>query len=374
MEKRVCTFCIGDDDLKAWIKLQAGPSRCDYCSNRRSPTVTISKLCKHMESCLPNYWGLAVEQLPYNTREGGYLGTTYDTQDIIFDEIGLHLPRDDSGKLHEAIAWSLSDEIWCDYEWMRLDEDEAMISSWDRFCEVVKHERRFFFQSSIEDSEESFSPESILGTIAAFSQTHGLLVELDAGTKLYRARPNFNKRNPVAADFGPPPKDVSQSNRMNPAGISMFYGALDSKTAVREVKSQSAKVGCFTTARPLRVLDLTRLPKEPGCFSPSGRRRTMELSFLNHFATNIMQPVERDDRVHTEYVPSQVVTEFLRDFDYEEGKIDGIMYGSVVSPKRKNVVLFIDTLTPKTSIYMHTPLPMISFIQSKRVNLAEGKK
>jgi len=39
-------------------------------------------------------------------------------------------------------------------------------------------------------------------------------------------------------------------------------------------------------------------------------------------------------------LPSQVVTEFLRDYDFAGGKIDGIRYPSAVAKKGVNVVLF----------------------------------
>lgn len=72
-----------------------------------------------------------------------------------------------------------------------------------------------------------------------------------------------------------------------------------------------------------------------------------------------MQPVARDDRIHTDYVPSQVVTEFLREHKFEAGSLDGIMYGSVAAPGKRNLVLFLDTLEPPGKIWGNTPaLPL----------------
>ena len=37
------------------------------------------------------------------------------------------------------------------------------------------------------------------------------------------------------------------------------------------------------------------------------------LLFMNKFLHDFSSPIERDDRIHIEYVPTQVITEYLRD-------------------------------------------------------------
>ncbi|WP_274923594.1 HEPN-associated N-terminal domain-containing protein [Pseudomonas aeruginosa] len=355
---RVCTRCIGDDDLKQWMRKQGGPRGCDYCNTSYAPTVELQDLCDYIESCICQYWGRAVEQLPYESREGGYQGRTWDTYEVIFDEMELDLPLDTKDSLRYAIAEGVGDELWCDYDWLSLDQDVAMISGWSRFCNVVKHKRRFFFQEQDYDPEDrdSYSPLAILHAIAVYSERHHLIKTIRPSTRLYRARDDLKHPRYPANEFGPPPYNVCQSNRMNPAGVPMFYASFDRSTAVKEVKQERAALGRFTTTHPLRVLDLTQLPPEPGYFADTERDSAMQLSFLNHFAAKIMQPVARDNLVHVEYVPSQIVTEFLRDYLFNGGNLDGVLYGSVASPGRKNVVLFVDTLNaiaPPPTIGIH---------------------
>ena len=358
---RVCTRCIGDNDLKSWIRAKGGSRGCDYCRTSYAPTVELSELCEHIEFCICQYWGRAVDQLPYESAEGGYQGRTWDTYDIVFDKMCLDLPLDQKDSLRYAIVGGVGDEIWCDYDWLSLDEDVAMISSWARFCEVVKHKRRFFFQDQGYDPEDrdSHSPLAILHTIATYSEKQQLIKTISPGTKLYRARDDLVHPKHSADAFGPPPTYVCQNNRMNPAGVPMFYAAFKRSTAVKEVKATKAALGRFTTTQHLRVLDLTQLPPEPGYFADTRRDSAMQLSFLNHFANEIMQPVGRDQLVHVEYVPSQIVTEFLRDYPFEGGSIDGVLYNSVASPGAKNVVLFIDTLnTPSPSASLNGLSPL----------------
>lgn len=372
MEK-VCSRCFGDPDIKQWISEQEGRRGCDFCGGYTSPTARINDLCKWLEEALSRYYGRAVDQLPWNSREGGYQGRTWSTEELLFDRVGLDLPLDYNGELQQAIAYPLSDEIWCDHDCSVLDEDQAMRFAWDSFCTVIKHERRFFFHHIGEDdrSPDAFSSLGILTAIAQLAEALDLVRIQQPGLRLYRARPGFDGRSPSAKDFGPPPRHVCQSNRMNPAGVPMFYGALDPRTAVKEVKEQESRVGYFQVTEPLFLLDLSKIPPVPGFFSDEPLRRRLHLSFLHYFANEIMQPVARDDRVHTEYVPSQVVTEFLREHEFEAGRLDGVMYGSVASPGKRNVVLFLEDLEPEQSYYKKIRVPL-NFLRAKNVKLPDA--
>ena len=76
-------------------------------------------------------------------------------------------------------------------------------------------------------------------------------------------------------------------------------------------------------------------------FSDVSRTQALTLRFLHNFAADIMQPVDRDQRVHIDYLPSQVVTEFIRDFPFNTGAVDGIAYGSTIHRRGWNVALFL---------------------------------
>lgn len=343
MIKRVCSSCFSDHDLRERIRDIGGPRGCDACGTYHSPTSTITEVCKHIESCLRKYWGFAVDQLPYVTAEGGYQGATWDTYDLLLEQIGIDLPRDSGDQLLYALIHGITEEIWCDYDWGALDEDVALQTSWERFCETVKHERRFFFQAIGNSSRDSFSPEDLLKSIANISDNIGLIQEIPSGTKLWRARVDLPiHAKASASDYGPPPANLAlQSNRMNPPGIPMLYLASTATTAIREARATRAHVGRWITERDLRVLDLRKLPDVPGIFSDATRFDRLSLRFLHHFKDDIMRPVARDNRTHIDYLPSQVVTEFIRDFDFGDGTLHGIAYGSTVSAGW-NLSLFAD--------------------------------
>lgn len=272
---------------------------------------------------------------------------TWDTSEVLFDEMDLVLPRDRRRELAYALIGELPDELWCDYDWLTLDDDVALRGSWEEFCENVKHSRRFFFHNlggGGEDDRDSFSAVSLLRVIAILSQTMGLIRDLPVNTILWRARTDIAPHARTSAkDFGPPPKEVArQSNRMNPPGIPMMYVASSTKTALLEARADAAKVGKWRTIQPAKFLDLRKLPEVPGPFSEASRDDTLGIKFLRHFAREIMLPVARDDRVHIEYLPSQVVTEYLRDFEFDGGILSGIAYPSTVHPAGWNLALFAD--------------------------------
>jgi hypothetical protein len=106
---------------------------------------------------------------------------------------------------------------------------------------------------------------------------------------------------------------------MSPAGISMFYGALNEETALQETcvrhdgKPAEATIATFELVEDLYVLNLTALPEYPSVFgSDEANLDRPTVHFVHSFVRDFTQAVEKDGREHIEYVPSQVVTEYVR--------------------------------------------------------------
>ncbi len=341
----VCARCFSDRDLIKMIRDHAGPRGCHFCERRDAPTMPFDDVVAFILERIETFYGRAGDQLPYESREGGYQAWHIDSYDVIRDEIELDLPRDASDDLFRAIVDGIGDEVWCAYDWLTLEPDDSLRFSWDRFCQIVKHSRRFFFHD-IGKSEgrdpDSRSPFQLLGNVCHHAEDAGLVLTIPEGLKLFRAR-SRKPRHPLTSpkDLGPPPDHLAtQSNRMNPPGISMFYGADRQGLAVAEIRNSMASVGCFATRRPIRILDLAHLPEIPGFFSTAYRMDRLVLSFLADFADIIIEPVDRTDRVNVDYIPTQVFTEFIRDFEFAGGKIDGLRYRSATGEKGTNYVLF----------------------------------
>src|SRR6266545_2451921 len=239
-----CAKCIREEDLERWIREQDGPRGCDFCGRKDAPTAKFEELAAYMRECLEKVWGYAVEQLPYESAEGGYQGQTWDTYDLLYDECQIDLPRE-TRHVRYQLATEVSDQVWCDYDWLRLDDDDVLRMSWEQFCEVVKHERRFFFGQIKQDADgELVVPGRLLERLAQLCVDFGLIKRLEPGTQVFRARFSADRVLRTPADMGPPPPDAAvQSNRMNPPGVPMLYAAESRRTALLEVRAPQAYVG-----------------------------------------------------------------------------------------------------------------------------------
>ena len=345
-DARVCSRCFSDDDLTARIRSIGSRGRCSYCDRSTKYSAGLSEVAEFVENRIRTFYGTAVDQLPYIGREGGYQGPHWDTYELLFDEIGLGIeaPRHDA--LMHGLVGEIGDETWAEHDWTALELDDSLLHSWREFREITTGQRRFFFHARGGDDShpDDRSVGAFLVEMAAFIDRLGLIRAVETGRSYFRVRnqedPPFE---PSAATLGPPPARVClQSNRMNPPGIPMFYGAEDAPTAIEEARADRPVVGRFETVRPLRLLDLAGLPPVPGFFSDASRDRRLGLAFFHRLSVEMAAPVERNDRVNVDYIPTQIVTEFLRDHAFRGGHLDGIRYVSPVRNGGANVVLFAD--------------------------------
>jgi hypothetical protein len=171
------------------------------------------------------------------------------------------------------------------------------------------------------------------------------------GSVVFRARSQpAGTVHGTAGSLGPPPlAHAIQTNRMSPAGVVMTYAAEDSETALAETarKPGMFAVGKFVIDRDLLILDLTRLPEAPSEFAELPDSLEYDprprLNFLHAISREISRPIAGDNHVHVEYVPTQVVTEYVRTvFRVDGRKADGIRYASSRGNVATAVVLFAD--------------------------------
>jgi hypothetical protein len=165
---------------------------------------------------------------------------------------------------------------------------------------------------------------------------------------IYRARPICEDKPLTFDEISSPPDEYAKQNRMSPAGVSMFYGTFDEETARRECTPQTGHdgkgrflIGQFKQNRSLQLIDLTALPRTS--FWHQKRETREALAFMRIFHKEITKRIKSDDRIHTEYIPSQVFTEYLRYVFKLEGEIsvDGMIYNSSVN-ERHCIVLFFN--------------------------------
>ncbi len=311
----------------------------------------VDEVGEFINRCLRQEYGDAGDELPWDGEEKEYFGSNWDSWVLLTEVIELDLPNDQSSTLLNELVGYLDDTTWCDRNGLGLTDREYAQYNWAYFCDVVMRQRRFFFLDIGPNpyEPEVYDPGHVLRDIFDFASEAGLFKELATGTHLYRSRwEGPDARFETPQDLGPPPEEkATQANRMSAPGIVMFYACDDIDTALLEVAQEpgSFAVGCWRTLRPVSVLDLTDIPVIPGLFERDPEvgqdvsRRA--LTFLHHIADQISRPITRDDRVHVEYVPTQVVTEFLRARVRWRGRaIDGVKYESAAHPGHASYVLF----------------------------------
>ena len=357
--KFACAGCCFDDEhLKNFVTDKSVPNGiCSYC--RAKPAMPVDVLFEAIKDCLSREWldpgvyalhgkvpdlGSHVPDIPDGVSPGFDYGG-YFTGYHLPEEVGLCSHNDEfCDDFREAFAdtqWSRSSHS----PWFPAKEAILRFEEWSRFRRIVMHERRYFFASGRTELG------GMLFQIGASAHSIGLFRAVNAEEALYRVRVGEFKDE--LEMLAPPPEKSVFPNRMSPAGVPMFYGAFDADTAIRETCGQrkdfrgdtAVTIARFHPKRALVVLDLTEFPEVPSPFAPNGPEHRLAISFLRMFAKDAAKPVDKDGGQHIEYVPTQIFTEFLREFggqDHRFPKVDGIVYASAKNAGGKACVLFPD--------------------------------
>lgn len=374
-EQSVCGRCIEEDSLAIYINGHASVRRCSFCSRRSSKrfiAMPLNELLDHICERIECEYEDAAEGVGYESAEGGYLLPTM-TSDEVLEEVGLAV---DNERLFTALVRGLPDKAWVRCSPYSLPPEDALRLSWSEFVRLIKHKVRYllFPSEPDDDRSEATKPADMLDQLGEIFVESQLLSPLKKGTRLFRIRCHKAGQAPQnnLKELGSPPVECTlYSNRMSPAGMSMFYAALDEATALAETTNvrlstsnsvpeepSEATIGTFELTKDLVVLNLVNLPPVPSVFDEDEAKwNRPSLLFLHHFVRDFAQPVEKDGREHVDYVPSQVVTEYVRYRLAEKaGKpINGILYRSARKKNGRGCVLFVEHEDCVEDSLFHTP-------------------
>jgi len=146
----VCSECLGDHGLARLVEDSASELDCDFCGQESETdpiAVPVDDVVSYMEECISREYEDPANSVGWCSEEGGWLGVTvFDTEELLSDELGLELPKDDGGKLLDTLCEGLGGVT---RQWVRIDPygippEDVYTWSWDRFSRLVKHDRRFF--------------------------------------------------------------------------------------------------------------------------------------------------------------------------------------------------------------------------------------
>ena len=349
--RNVCDRCVTDSLLKRALHIESDEGRCcSYCG--AGGAADISVLLNEVGDAIMADYADPVEELSYISREGGYQGEVYVGSDILA-ELDLWTTCDG---LYADVEEAFCDSYWCKRHYFSLDQYDVLRFGWEGFAKAVKHQTRYLlFDDSTDDLDASdpVPPSRVLTTIGQLFRDVDLFTDLPKGTKLVRVRVVDEDENPSTfEDLGPPPEQLAAQNRMSPAGIPMFYASFDELTSVLETYDPDLSEGqyrrkklvlaTFESVRDLRMLDHRRVPDLPSPFDAGRTLQRKKIRFLRDFVEDFSKPIKRDGRENFDYVPTQIVTEYVRHLlvDNDDCRIDGVLYPSAANPGQTAVVVF----------------------------------
>jgi hypothetical protein len=332
-DKLICPNCVGDDYLKAIVASAAADGQeCSFCN--ATPAAEFDAFMEAFMVGINNLFEQADNAgMPW---DGGYVFTTYNWYELP-DEFGWVTAGEHADKVLEELGDRLAEKTYASRWWTTIEPDEAFSIAWKDFKEQIMHRTRFVFWATKVDADQykgsgEVSVAGILQDIGALLVRFELITPLPTGTLTYRARGHTQADDSQgwrATDLGTNlPENSTNSTRMSPAGIPLFYGADDTDTTLAEVAAADPRefftVGQFATTAPITVIDLTNVPAVPSIFDPELGRWHRELIFLNELVEELRQPVD-PARSNLDYVPTQAFCEyFLRAFKVEDPVINGL--------------------------------------------------
>ena len=351
-DMNICASCIQEDFISKYIEENGNKSECGFCCKKRK-VMKFAEVVELIQDGIEYIYDDPVNGLGWidgNWVEG--TSSVIDTYDLLVDEFGIG-----GSPAFDALLNSLPMNQWCKKDFYGPDESDEKYFTWEYFTRQVKYKTRFFFIQDTHkmDQYSSFKkPYEILSELYRIFEDLVMFRDLNRGTTIYRARreKKFGEYNTPEQLGSPNPENCIFSNRMSPAGISMLYGSEDKETCLQEigVKNGIYAIGAWRLKEPVKILDLTRefkwvngryyYPEFPSIFDASRRNTYHDYSFILKFASDLSKKVIKNRMENIDYVPTQIVTEYLRVIKRKE-KIMGICFYSSFNG-HKNYCMFLD--------------------------------
>lgn len=348
----ICRRCLQDPGLiKIWWKGPRKSSKCKYCDDKKS-VLPIAAITPVIHQFIDYHYNSAADESPWD--DGAYVAPTYTSQEVLENLVGGVVC---DGLFEDLVEASDEQALYCERDWALLRQHEVLAHGWQEFCKAIKHRRRFLFQHALDEDARfrganEIPPGEFLRAIGKTIRTMRIKRALRAGTILYRARimrRDVDRQTITARDlYAPPDQCATYANRFSPAGISMFYGAYDKATAMAEIGKLSDAdhryvVAQFRLRVDMDILDWRSARFPAGNFDVDSLNRYPLAQFFRLMVADMAQPVTKDGREHVDYVPTQVVSEFVRSqIRRNRRPCQGMVYASVAHPGGANAVLFLD--------------------------------
>jgi len=344
----ICIKHIDEKHIESYIRKNYKDGICHYCNQKRK-VVKLGRITDYMQLGIDNFYDDAANWMSYNSQEGGYQGTTYSNYDIITELI-----ETDTWNITTDIISLIEDKAWADrYEGIGDPADNS-VYDWEYFKEIILHKSRFLFFNDYVSNEYYFqrNASDILKEIGRYLTELGLVELLPKRIKIFRSRQHGEKDNitELCKIVSPPIKNAIFPNRFSPAGISMMYSGFSKETAIAETLNLSDRernfitTAEFETVRYIYVINFNRLPSLPSIFDTTKIDKYFIIAFIKRLVRDFTKGISKDGMEHIEYIPTQVVTEYIRyKFNSRrKNKIEGLIYSSSKNSEGNAMVNFWD--------------------------------
>jgi len=355
-DKHICGYCIEEEYLQKYIKQNGDIDKCSYCEKTKK-VCALDEILDLIVDGIKFVYDDPVNGLGFV--DGEYVkgnGQIHNSYELLVDELGLG-----GSKAFEDILSHLPDNLWCKKEFYDFDLAEEKIYTWEYFVTQIKYNTRYFFikeKTGIQQSIRYKEPYYILDELANLIVNLDLIDNLKKDSIVFRVRKNGkNEKYITPEELGTPKaEECIHSNRMSPAGIPMFYGSSTKETCLAELGNKKGlyTIGKWRIKKDLCILDLTKhfqfskrenryfYPNFPNIFDQSRRETIYDYSFILSFASDLSKKLEKDSKENIDYVPTQIVAEYLRKVAlFDQKHLDGICFYSSIDGGI-NYALFIE--------------------------------
>lgn len=351
----LCHSCAQDDALREIIKRRGARLKCSIC-HRRASAFSLEALAELIATIVIDNFHHGREIRIFGDDDRDWYEPQGESLSLIVQNIlgqDLDFIEDLVDQMIEGEdCWPPDgDEPFFDSTAL-YEENRPMFGhyydQWRDVIREIKYEQRFFSQSAQNFFEHIFAGIEILQYWdSSARELKGVVYELPAGTRLFRARVCNSDFDDIQKDpfkhIGPPPSDVARASRMNPEGVVVLYAAIDQDTCLAEMRpalgGQSALITLQVT-RPLRLLNFKYLEEARGgnlsYFQSDFKEQVEKTAFLKHIHRLISQPVIPGKE--SDYIITQSMAEYLA--YVHQPPMDGVVYSSVQQQGGMNLVLF----------------------------------
>lgn len=346
----ICSDCAQNRHLKNLIARDGAELFCSLCRRLQPKVFDLDQLADTLSEVIqanfaPVGWQPAIRGDSLRTiveelliQDVEYLGLLIETI-VERDDYCLR----DGGE----VFFDDGDEYCAVRHRVKVDH---LFENWHSITTELKHKRRFFsasaqalFAGLFEDIDTYCTWDVNLRTRDPVVRTlaHGMLVYRARAIETDQARATSSA---PFSEVGPPPRAKARSMRMSPEGVVALYAAMESRTAIAELRPAiggTVAVIKLALARPLRVLDFERLERafDAGWSEllhpdPQAARETRQfLRTLHRLIAAPVAPGHEDD-----YLITQSMAEYLS--HVHPLKLDGILFKSVQDQGGINLVVF----------------------------------